>query len=203
MMKGIVYGVLNSETDRIEKVGSTIKSLRQRTAGYRHHEDWFSENHTLIPLRIVEHEDTEFFPVLLKSVENMEIVRNRTWKEDGGRNILSPLLQWLNHPSMETEIARYGGQRSVEVGSYKFTRDDQKRGNAALSYEERARGGRKQGLKNCLLPGRMSFLGKLADSSAKSKAGKSRRDKLTSLHIRWHVNRGIKSLDCILCGSNS
>ncbi len=90
-------------------VGSTIRSLGSRTTGYRKHRWFRAGKYRLVAIRAVEHEDKEFFPIYLKAVENCEIARNHTWKDEGGRNQMAPLVQWMGSPMLESEKGRIGG----------------------------------------------------------------------------------------------
>jgi len=118
-MIGTVYGVKNLDTSKIEMVGSTVRSLGSRTAGYRRHEWFRNGKYELIAIRAVEHEDEEFFPIYLKAVENCEIARNHTWKDEGGRNQMAPLVQWMGSPMLESEKGKIGGK----IGIRKMTKE--------------------------------------------------------------------------------
>jgi hypothetical protein len=56
----------------------------------------------------------------LKAAEAMDIVRKKTYIENGGLNKVSPLLQAFGHPMLEAEIGKIGGRvqgrRNVESG---------------------------------------------------------------------------------------
>jgi hypothetical protein len=112
---GIVYGVRNRDNGVIEKVGSTVRTLRQRTIGYRR-QRWFTDAaYELVPLRSVEHTELGFFHILLRAVESSEITKNHTWRDEGGRNHFNPLIQLLNHPQIESEIASIGGKITAAI----------------------------------------------------------------------------------------
>ena len=109
-MKGLIYGVINKKTKKLEKVGSTIQILSKREKGYES-EPWFS-NHELVKIREVEHADPKFFQLLLVTIEALEIGRNKCWSEDGGRNRMNPVSPCLGMSHLLSEIGRIGGQKS-------------------------------------------------------------------------------------------
>ncbi len=67
--------------------------------------------HRLVVYRTIERCDLsdEGFGLYAAAVEHMEICRNKTWDTQGGRNVVSPLLQRLGGPDLWKQIARSGG----------------------------------------------------------------------------------------------
>ena len=108
-MTGIVYAVKNVDGKTV-KIGSTAGQLKVRTRAYRK-EHWF-QGHSLVPIRMVEHDDANFFIWYLRAVETIEIARNRTWIEQGGRNLVCPLRQQCANLERFKEICRAGGLAS-------------------------------------------------------------------------------------------
>lgn len=184
-------------------VGSTVRTLRERTVGYRNRHDWFSdETHELVSLRVVEHDDPDFFPIYLKAVENLEIGRNEAWREDGGRNLMSPLVQWLNHP-LEFNIASLGGRATSSISGQMSKAGkiggriggkiggkingqlsvDNGRLESMRTREHQSQAGRR----------RMELRGNPATKESCSNGGKA------SSHKQWHIGRGIVVPTCSLC----
>jgi hypothetical protein len=227
---GIVYGVRNLISGSIEKVGSTTRTLRQRTVGYRHQYDWFDDRtHALIPLRTVDHADADFLQILLKSVENCEIARQKTWEEQGGRNRMSPLVQWLNHDFIESEIGKIGGKVTAAIPGHmsRAGKIGGKKGgviggriNGNLSVrngrlasmrtpEHQAAAGRRSieihgcpaTRENCIQGGRIS--GKRAFETGQlasiTTAETRAKGAEAACHIRWHIKRNTFSKSCRLC----
>lgn len=116
--KGVIYGVRNLDTGKIEKVGSTVQSLVARARGYRQDYPWFREgNYELRVLRHVEHEDDPtFFVYLLRATEGLEIGRRQTWIDQGGRNVLSPATQFLSSLERQQEVSVACGLANVANG---------------------------------------------------------------------------------------
>jgi hypothetical protein len=214
-MKGIVYGVRNLETRKIEKVGSTVRPLIKRAAGYRRHEWFRNGKYELIVLRVVEYDDEKFFQIYLKAVENCEIARQHTWEEEGGRNRIAPLIQWIGSPMLESEKGRIGGR----IGIRKMTKETQSRAGkigGKVSGRHASESGQIQqagilGRKKNIATGQPAQLGKrnvksghlakLRTVEHQKSAGRKGgvRGGPAANHLRWHVKRGIVNSNCALC----
>jgi hypothetical protein len=220
-MTGIVYGVKNLKTGKVEMVGSTINSLKERTLGYRELK-WFREGaYELIPLRFVS-EDSDSFLVYLRAVENCEIARRGTWVEEGGRNKMAPLVQWIGSLELLSERGRLGGKASTS--GRKLVESGRWAAISALGRKKNQESGQPKRL------GRQNadsgLLARLRTPAHQSKAGRlggvkgghtqglvqgpknvesgllasvARQGGQATCHLRWHTRRGIVNSNCSLC----
>lgn len=133
-MKGIVYQVKEKLTGKVVKIGSTVQTLKKRESGYCRENKYFKLNYELVHFRTVEHDDPDFFMFYLRAVENLEIVRQHTWLEEGGLNQVAPLAQLLFSAARHAEWGRMGGKVASVT--------NKRRGNLEAFYKA---GGRAQG----------------------------------------------------------
>jgi hypothetical protein len=132
---GIVYKAVDLATGKVIKVGSTIKSLKDRSR------DKCYKGCVLSLIRQDEYEDSNYGVLLLRIRETLEISKNKTWHRDGcgGRNILNPINVWLSKLD-DFEMRSYAGTKG---GSKAF----ELHGNPATA-EGSSKGGQVAGLNN-------------------------------------------------------
>ncbi len=206
-------------------VGSTTKPLRERTWGYRSTMKWFRDGrYELVTIRVVNHDNPEIFPVYLKAVENCEIARNHTWREEGGRNKIAPLIQWMGSAQFEFERGRLGGIVGGKVAGRKAAESGQIQRAGVLGRKKNMENGQpfRLGRHNV----ESGHLAKLRTPEHQAKAGRiggklggktqgpiqGRKNADSGLlakicanggraasHLRWHVNRSVINPNCTLC----
>lgn len=103
-MIGIVYKAVDKKTNEIVKIGSTAKGLKFRSG------DKYYENCVLIPIRTDEYEDSDFGTLCLRVRELLEISKNHTWYDEGGKNIANPVGVWISHLD-DFEMRSYAGKK--------------------------------------------------------------------------------------------
>ena len=91
-------------------VGSTTRTLEQRRKNH-----YLKRFGPAVELRLIrevprpESYSEMDYNFYLKACEAMDIARKKTYIEDGGLNKISPLIQALGHPMLDSEMARLGG----------------------------------------------------------------------------------------------
>ena len=105
-MIGVVYKAIDTLTGCVVKIGSTIKTLKRRSA------DKCYNDCLLIPIRTDEYEDSDFGTLHLRIRETQEITKNQTWHEMGygGRNILNPIRVWISGVDIQ-ELRSFAGKK--------------------------------------------------------------------------------------------
>ena len=114
-MIGTVYEALNVDTGLIEKIGSTIHSLKKREKEYCR-----KGNYKLSPIYVGEYEDSPYGVLLLRAREESEITKRQLWMRDGkgGRNIMSPVNVWfsgVDDQQMRSYAGSIGGRKTFEL----------------------------------------------------------------------------------------
>jgi hypothetical protein len=112
-MTGRTYEVF-ADGKPVGLVGSTVRTLEQRgKAGY------IKRFGSTVELRLIreiprpeEYSDSDY-NFRLKAAEAFDIARKKTYAEDGGLNKISPLIQALGHPVLESAMGKIGGPISV------------------------------------------------------------------------------------------
>lgn len=202
---GIVYHVVDKNTSKVIKVGSTAKSIKIRfrhpdyKRKYKHHflksirviksseSDWYEPNNPLCP-----------FLWHLVAIEHIEMIKAGTYRKGPLSNQVSPLTQKAS--GLDGVI---GGQIGGKIGGKTtarkyFTREHQ-------SEAGKARG---RSWKKYFTQEHQSRVGRLGGTVARdsgqlasvcSLGGKAIGAK--NMHVRWHVKRGIVSSNCKFCVS--
>ena len=196
----IIYGVF--QNDRCVMVGSTQNSLKHRARQYRRFK-WFNperHKHIILWSGILEAEDSEQLRFWRAVKEAAMIGFMRTWYSQGGRNQTNPVVQAVGMPFGYCDVGKtygrfgglVGGRKTVESGTlHKLTKEECRKGNAALSYEMRAKGGiRCHEMHPALAAEHGRIYGRRnAENGTLARAS----------HTRWHINRGVINRECLLC----
>lgn len=104
-----IYKIVDTETGFNIYTGRSknpIKRGKRHAAG-----SWWKPTYLLNPYRTIVRDDLtdKEYGVYCAVIEHMEICRNRTWIDQGGRNKMSPIRQVLWGPEERTEVGRLGG----------------------------------------------------------------------------------------------
>lgn len=215
---GRIYYVVNKTTNRVVKVGSTIRTLEKRWSFYPKN----YSNHFLRLAKEITSSDFDWYdpqnsdcPFLwhLVAAEHLEAVKMGTFNSGPLSNKISPLVQkYIGFDG--SSFARAGG----EAGGTKAR--DNKLGIHSPAFDH-VPGARKGGLKN-VESGHLqsvSSKGGLACGALMEKEKKGifsptydrvaagrKYGKISGkiggpkgMHIRWHVNRGLVSSQCKHC----
>jgi len=115
MRPGCTYEVFVADKP-IRLVGSTILTLKQRRSN-----GYVKRFGPEVELRLIreiprhETEDDVSYNFHLKAAEALDIVRKKTYLENGGLNKVSPLIQAIGHPVLEAEMGHLGGKISGRI----------------------------------------------------------------------------------------
>src|ERR1700730_13421061 len=99
-MIGIIYHVVEKDTNQVVKVGSTIRTLEIRFKQPDYHNKY--KNHFLREVRTIESSQFDWYepknpvcPFLwhLVAIEHLEMIKMGTYRKDGFSNQISPLVQ--------------------------------------------------------------------------------------------------------------
>jgi len=218
---GKIYNVVDNITNKIVKVGSTIRKVEQRF-NQSDYKNRFT-NHRIVEVKRIESTDLDWYdprdaycPFLwhLVASEHNEILRVGTYRSGPLSNLLSPLLQKYNSKFGLSEFSSIGGTKGgrTNVASGHLRSISSKGGKSCDPSIKR-----KNGL-NLLAQKRGVFAPGVASSGGKAGGPKSGRiavesGQLASLrtfehqsnaskfanHNRWHVKRNIINPECKLC----
>jgi hypothetical protein len=214
-MIGIIYHVVDKNTNNVIKVGSTTKTLEKRWWTY---DKKRYPNHFLREVKRIESSELDLYdknnplcPFLwhLVAAEHMEMVRQNTFRIGSISNHISPLQQkaigfdaWENAKIGGYASGPLSVQNKTGINNPSFDRvtNGRKGGlsNVKSGHLQRisAAGGRAsgvvQGRKNAE-SGRMREVQKLGLGLGGKIGGPK------GMHTRWHVRRGIVSPACSLC----
>jgi hypothetical protein len=223
---GKIYHVVDTETGRVIKVGSTIREVAQRFAQSDYKNRYTS--HSVVEVKRFESSEQDrydsrdaYCPFLwhLVAAEHIEIARQGTFGV-GLSNRISPLVQKfhskLGLSDLSSEGGKLGGREHVRSGHLwaisskggkSRTLESKRRNGLQLLLSKKgvfapgiaAQGGRAGGPKAGRLAVESGQLASLRTFEHQSKASKS------ANHNRWHINRNITNPKCLLCreGSNS
>lgn len=205
---GRVYHVVDKTTGEVVKVGSTIRSLKQRFngKGYRHR----YKNHFLREVKSFVSSDFDWYergnalsPFMwhLVASEHLEILKQKTFRSGPLSNQVSPLDQ--KYFGFDSQVAgRVGGKIS---GLFTNEMTDGRKGNggrlAHKLHKDKfalwcSEGGKIGGRKNVTSGHIKRMRAKLTKELLKLGghiAGTA------NCHERWHVRRNKISLTCSLC----
>jgi hypothetical protein len=167
-------------------VGSTVRTLKQRRSNR-----YIARFGPTVELRLIRevprHEgySDQDYNFRLKAAEAMDIVRKKTWVEDGGLNKMSPLVQASGSPMLEAERGRLGGIAGGRNGGLISGRKSVENGHLASlrTPEHQREAGRRGGRVGGPIGGTK---GRHED---KVRAGR------IAMCKRWSINRG-KSCVC-------
>jgi len=183
-------------------VGSTIRSLvERRSNGYTKR---FGRGVELRLIReVLRHksEDDESYNFHLKAAEALDIARKKTYREDGGLNKISPLIQAIGHPAiLEMERGRMGGRASIQWA----------KANPEQAFLNSSKAGKLGGRKGGLLGGKRvrELYPNMAEENGHRQGLINAENGHLSLvgdngrHTRWHVARGKVDPTCVSCVGN-
>jgi len=205
-MIGIVYKAIDCETEKIVKIGSTIKPLKYRASsrcylGCR-----------LEPIRVDEYEDSSFGLLHLRIRETQEISKYKTWHNLnlGGRNILNPTRVWmseLDDSVMRSYAGILGGIKAFKLYGNPATKKGLIKAGKISGQKNTDSGwaselGKKYGGRHFehLINYRTS-----ENQSKRGKLGIKKRFELDpdfpkrAMHNRWHIKKGKISSACKFC----
>lgn len=214
-MIGIIYHVVEKDTNRAIKVGSTIQSLEKR---WRTYDKSRYSNHFLKEIKRIESGDLDAYDLKdsfclflwhLVASEHLEAVAQDTFQKGPLSNQFSPLVQkYIGFDAWEgSRLAGNAGNKIVVENKLGFLSPSFDRTSAARM------GGRKSVDSGHLR--RISSLGGKVSGKIQGKknveSGWIKKVQKTGLglggkiggpkgmHIRWHVKRGVVSPTCKLC----
>jgi hypothetical protein len=177
-------------------VGSTILSLSQRRVhGYTRKFGAAVELRLIREVPIPKGYNEEGYRFYLASCETFDIIRRKTWIEDGGRNIKSPLAQLLGLVQLTKNERRLLGKR---VGQQNIKSGQIKR--LALRKDWRFSTGQKMGLRYGAHQGRVNAESGLLKRNRTPEH--QQKAAWASAHKRYHVTGRINS-KCPYCSTAS
>jgi hypothetical protein len=117
-----IYRIVDTATSKTLMTGRTNNPKRRAKEYARY--DWWQPTFELVPYRVIARNgyNDEEYGMYAAAVEHMEICRNQTWFNQGGRNKMSPICQMTWGPDARAEVCKIGGiiggHKNVESGQW-------------------------------------------------------------------------------------